>query len=306
MTNSIPCLSVVTPTRGNFSAPWRDAWLALRGDVEWILVYPPNEPLDHFADARVRVLVSPQRGEVIQRLIGLLNARGRYVLALDDDDVAHPDLAVCAEAYFARFPSSWVLRPRAEHVAFDDTERLARAWASLPDVSRLEIRAIETENEPGLIEIPIAPLETRFRWRHLFVPTTPRREMHGIHFENFNNRVWRNEIVQPALRSLAEKFSFPGAFSFYPRYSLDRLLGLYVQAYYFQPQKIIGHLLGGAPQLRRTYRPAAQKEFRLYGLADALLARSFPRYGYFWNLFFFKLYQESAAALYHLFTRRVP
>jgi glycosyltransferase involved in cell wall biosynthesis len=305
MTNSLPSLSIVTPTRGNFPPPWRDALLAIRGDVEFILVYPPGKTMQAVADARVRALYSPLRGEVIQRLTGLLNARGRLVLALDDDDVAHPDLAAFAQAYFARFPESWVLRLRAENVEIQDAPKIARAWDALPPNAELARHTTESEIEYGLREIPIAPLQTPFRWRHL-LPTAHRRDMHGAHMENFNNRVWRNEIVQPALGDLVQTLTLWGALKWIPTFNLDRLLGLYVQAYHFAPQIIIGHALDGPAQLRRTYRLHAPQEFRLYGTADALLVRRFPQYGYFWNLFFFKLYQESAASLRYLVTRRVP
>jgi glycosyltransferase involved in cell wall biosynthesis len=303
MTSFAPLLSIVTPTRGHLTALWCDALAAIRGDVEFVMVFPPGVEILAPADARVRAFASPLRGEVMQRTVGLLNARGRYVLALDDDDFAHPEIAALAADYFARFPDSWVLRPTAEYVAHTDVEKITRPWTPIPNSAELEICAAPSAHEFCLTEIPIAPLPIPFRWQHLLVPTTPRRDMRGIHFENFNNRVWRRAMVQPALAALAEKFTLWGAFKFIPAFSLDRLLGLYIQAYYFEPHKTIGHWLGGPALLRRTYRPASEKEFRLLGPADALLVRSFPRYGYFWNLFFFKLYQETAAALRQLFTR---
>lgn len=305
MTNSVSLLSIVTPTRGNFPPPWRDALLAVRGDVEFILVYPPGKRMQAPADARVRQMYSPLRGEVIQRLTGLLNARGRFVMALDDDDLMHPDLAEFAAAYFERFPGSWVLRPRAEFVEINDAPKIARPWDTLPVSADLALHVTESETEYGLREIPIAPLQTPFRWRHL-LPAAERRDMHGVHFENFNNRVWRSEIVQPALQEFVKTLTLWGALKWIPTYNLDRLLGLYVQAYHFVPQKMIGHALDGPAQLRRTFRSHAPKEFRVYGAADALLVRRFPRYGYFWNLFFFKLFQETAAAVRYLVTRRVP
>lgn len=96
MTSSAPLLSIVTPTRGHLTELWCDALAAIRGDVEFVLVFPPGVEIPASADARVRALTSPLRGEVTQRLTGLLNARGRYVLALDDDDFAHPEIAALA------------------------------------------------------------------------------------------------------------------------------------------------------------------------------------------------------------------
>lgn len=41
MTNS-PILSIVTPTLGKFSEHWLQQLLAIQGEVEFILVYPPG------------------------------------------------------------------------------------------------------------------------------------------------------------------------------------------------------------------------------------------------------------------------
>src|SRR5690349_11951574 len=87
---SEPSLSIVTPTRGNFSDMWYDALLQIQGEVEFLVIYPPQVAPRPCTDRRVRVLTSARRGEVSQRLLGLQQARGTYVLALDDDDYAHP------------------------------------------------------------------------------------------------------------------------------------------------------------------------------------------------------------------------
>jgi len=268
---------------------WYDALLHIQGEVEFLVIYPPQVAPRHFADRRVRVLTGGRRGEVSQRLLGLQQARGSYVLALDDDDYAHPEIAALTENYFARFPESWVLRPLIQDIAFDNADALRQPWMPLPDILTLPVimpQAVPHSQE-YCIPLPIAPLETRFRWRHLFVPWSARRDMSGVHFENFNNRVWKNARVQPALAALATSLERRP-----PRFTLDRLLGLYVQAYYFQRGSYIGHWLRGSYQIRRTYRPTALKERRNYFWADSLLARHFPQYGYLWNLFFWSFYRS--------------
>ncbi|MBD0335899.1 MAG: glycosyltransferase family 2 protein, partial [Cyanobacteria bacterium Co-bin13] len=68
-----PVLSIVTPTRGNFSDYWLDQLLAVRGDVQFVLVYPPGVPRRAIADPRVKSLTSPYKGEMMQRFVALLN-----------------------------------------------------------------------------------------------------------------------------------------------------------------------------------------------------------------------------------------
>ena len=59
-----PILSIVTPTRGNFSDDWLENLLQVEGEVQFILVYPPGVSLRKIADDRVTSLVSPYKGEM--------------------------------------------------------------------------------------------------------------------------------------------------------------------------------------------------------------------------------------------------
>ena len=66
----------------------------------------------------------------MQRLVGLANARGRYVLALDDDDCVHPAVTALTTAYFERFPDSWVLRLRLDRVPASTAAAMDQPWAA--------------------------------------------------------------------------------------------------------------------------------------------------------------------------------
>ncbi len=72
--------------------------------------------------------------------------------------------------------------------------------------------------------------------------------------------------------------------------SLARLLGLFIQAKFFEKDAIIGHAMPQPEQIRYITRPNQLKELRFYLSADALLFKRFSQYGYFWNLFFWQLY----------------
>jgi glycosyltransferase involved in cell wall biosynthesis len=300
----LPLLSVVVPMRGTYDEVWYENLLSFRGSVEILLVFLPDEPPRSFEDPRVRALVSPFRGEFIQRLAGLLNASGSYVVTIDDDDFLHPGTALAAEAYFARFPGSWVLRLADENLMLGDTERLTRSWGPLPDLASAETcTAADLESggrgeDPGgiLLELPIAPLGRRFRLRHALWSPSQRADARGVHSENFVNRVWRADLLRPVLVDLASTLTLVGALKVVPMWTIDRLLGLYVQAYYYEPGIRIGHWLRGASLVRRVHRPPALRASRSYFVADSLLAKRFPRFGYFWNLFFHRLHREVAAA----------
>ena len=78
-----------------------------------------------------------------------------------------------------------------------------------------------------------------------------------------------------------------GALTWIPFWSLDRLLGLYVQAFLFEEQAIVGHWMTKPEQIRYIVKSQQLKhEFRLILPADILLIKRFPQYGYFWNLGF--------------------
>ncbi|MBD0269571.1 MAG: glycosyltransferase family 2 protein, partial [Cyanobacteria bacterium Co-bin8] len=69
-----PLLSIVTPTLGNFSDYWLEQLMAVKGNVQFVLVYPPGMARRAIADPRVKSLTSPYPGEFIQRFLALLNA----------------------------------------------------------------------------------------------------------------------------------------------------------------------------------------------------------------------------------------
>lgn len=285
-----PFLSIVTPTRGSFSEDWLNRLLSIRGNVEFNLVYPPNTPVQAIDDPRVRTFVSPYKGEVMQRFVGLLNATGTYTLALDDDDLVHPEVLTLAQDYFQQFPESWVLRLRMEKIDVKDQERLNQPWADLPQLSQLQIvkpGEKPTHKEKALLELPIAPLHHPFDPGFLVFPYHRRKDMHGTHIENFNNKIWRTTLVHEALGELSKTMHLSGALTWIPFWSLDRLLGLFIQAHHFTPDQVIGHWLPAPAQMRYVVMPqSAKQELRFILPADALLLKRFPRYGYFWNLCF--------------------
>jgi glycosyltransferase involved in cell wall biosynthesis len=284
---STPVLSIVTPTRGNFSEYWLERLLAVEGDVQFVLVYPPGAIPRAISDPRFTSIVSPYKGEVVQRLTGLANAVGTYVIALDDDDFVHPDIVNLVKVYFETFPESWVLRPRSEKIDFKNTDKIQRPWEPIPDVHTLAIASRQNGQEAVLQTIPIAPLENSLDIRYFFSPFLNRRDMHGPHIENFNNKVWRTELVRTSVVELSTTMKIVGVLNWMPFWNLDRLLGLFVQAMFFKPDTVVGHWMPHPPQVRYIVTPQfVRQEFRLMLPADALLVKRFPRYGYFWNLFF--------------------
>ncbi len=292
MKNSVT-LSIVTPTRGSFSDYWLEQLLKIKGDVEFILVYHPHTAIRPVEDSRVKVLVSPYKGEMMQRFVGLLNASGEYVLALDDDDFVHPDIVQLTQAYFQRFPQSWVLRLYVEKIDYLNQERIKKDWSELPQVNQLSIcqkRRDGQEKYTALLEIPIAPLDKSFDIQQAILPFKKRTDDQGIHFENFNNRIWKNEIVKQALPELSQATKFVGAVTWIPSSGFDRLMGLFIQAKLFQKDAIIGHWMTEPEQIRYVDKNPALKPPRHHVISDVLLVRWFPQYGYLWNLFFSKLY----------------
>ena len=291
-------LSIVTPTRGNFSNYWIEQLLKVKGTVQFVLVYPPNVTIRSIDDSRVKVLISPYKGEMMQRFLALLNASGDYVLALDDDDFVHPDILNLTTEYFIRFPQSWILRLNKVVINFESTEDIKKHWQEIPDVHQLNICKKTTEipypykqgNYTGLLEIPICPLDKTFDIRYAIWPFMERKDNNGYHFENFNNIIWKNKLVQQALPDLSHTTQLTGALTWIPSSGFDRLLGLFVQAKYFQKDAIIGHWMPKPEQIRYIDKPPSLKPPRFHVVSDLLLVKSFPQYGYFWNLFFNKLY----------------
>ena len=283
--NDKPILSIVTPTRGNFTNYWFEQLMAVKGNIEFILVYPPGVPKQQITDPRFKIITSQFKGEVMQRSIGLLSASGLYTLALDDDDYVHPDVLQMVSEYFTHFPDSWVLRPRMKKIDFTDEERIRCPWEPIPDFKQLDIAPRRQNNQPILQTLPIAPVNNRFDAR-LMTGAYMRRDMHGAHIENFNNKVWKTELVQQTLAELADVMKIKGNLYWIPSWNLDRLLGLFIQAKFFEENKEVGHWMPAPEQIRFIDRPSSLKELRFHFSSDALLAMRFPQYGYFWNLFF--------------------
>ncbi|MBD2345332.1 glycosyltransferase family 2 protein [Anabaena subtropica] len=296
--NNKPLLTIVTATRGNFSDYWLEQLLKINGDVQFILVYPPEATIKNIDDPRVRNLRSPYKGEVIQRFTGLLNVESDYVLALDDDDFAHPDIVDFTSKYFQLFPESWVLRLKIQNIPYTDEERIKQAWEPNPDIEQLEI-CKKTPDNPfpyqkgnykGLLEVPIAPLDKSIDIRHIIIPWHQRTDQNGIHFENFNNRIWQTARVKPALQELSNAMKITGALTWLPAWSLDRLLGLFVQAKFYEKDIIIGHAPPKPEQIRYIVRDGSLKESRPILLAELLLLKCYPQYGYLWNLIFWQMH----------------
>jgi hypothetical protein len=293
-----PLLSIVTPTLGKFSDYWLENLLKIQGDVQFVLVYPPATKGRAIDDARVKILVSPYKGEMMQRFVGFLNAEGYYVLALDDDDFVHPEVGKLTSEYFHRFTESWILRLQKAVIDISDEEQIKKPWEALPDVTQLEICKKTPENPypyqqgnyKGLLEVPIAPLDKSFDSRYLIWPFLTRKDNEGYHFENFNNIVWKNERVQQMLPDLSQATKLMGAVTWIPSTGFDRLSGLFIQAKFFQKNAIIGHWMPKPEQIRYIDKAPSLKPPRFHVISDVVLVKYFPQYGYLWNLFFSKLY----------------
>ncbi len=293
-----PLLSIVTPTLGKFSDYWLENLLKIQGDVQFVLVYPPATKGRAIDDARVKILVSPYKGEMMQRFVGFLNAEGDYVLALDDDDFVHPEVGKLTSEYFKRFTESWILRLQKAVIDISDEEQIKKPWEALPDVTQLEICKKTPENPypyqqgnyKGLLEVPIAPLDKSFDSRYLIWPFLTRKDNEGYHFENFNNIVWKNERVQQMLPDLSQATKLMGAVTWIPSTGFDRLSGLFIQAKFFQKNAIIGHWMPKPEQIRYIDKAPSLKPPRFHVISDVVLVKYFPQYGYLWNLFFSKLY----------------
>lgn len=296
--NNQPFLTLVTATRGNYSDHWLEQLLQIKGNVQFILVYPPEAKVKNIDDPRVQSLVSPYKGEVMQRFTGLINAKGDYVMALDDDDFAHPDILDLTRRYFQLFPESWVLRLKIQNINDFDEVRIKQDWESIPHIEQLEICKKTPENPfpfqngnyKGLLEVPIVPLDKALDIRHIIFPWQQRTDQNGIHFENFNNKIWKTERVKSALYEISKSMNIIGALTWLPLWSLDRLLGLFVQAKFYQKDAIIGHAMPKPEQVRFILKDASTKETRLYLMAELLLIKCYPQYGYLWNLVFWQIY----------------
>ena len=57
-----PTLSVIIPMRDNVPQVWIEALAKVEGNVEFILVYPPEVPFLSNDDPRIHQITSPIRG----------------------------------------------------------------------------------------------------------------------------------------------------------------------------------------------------------------------------------------------------
>jgi hypothetical protein len=286
---SRPFLSIVVPTREGFSDHWLEGLLQVRGDLEFILVHPPGARLSPVNDPRMKQVISALRGEIIQRSTGFLNATGIYVLTLNCDEYLHPDIEILVRDYFDRFPDSWVLRLSRLAFPYGDRSDFDKPWEAISEIKSFEICSNKENNtylykqNLYLKEIPIAPLENPFNPRALL---GKRSDQKGNHIENFDKKVWKNELVQTAVKEITSLMNVGGPVKYIPFWCLDRLLGLYIQARFFESGKTIGHWMPELPeQIRIEDNPPQYKRTRrFYFIAEVLLLREFPRYGYLWNL----------------------
>jgi hypothetical protein len=237
----------------------------------------------------MKQIVCALRGEIIQRSTGFLNARGTYILTINCDEYLHPEIVTLVKDYFDRFPNSWVLRLARCGFPYGEREKLESPWPTIPDVKSLAICSRRENNSNlfkennYLLEVPIAPLDNPFNPSALI---GKRRDHKGPHVENFDKKVWKNELVQPAVKEITASMNVTGPIKYIPFWCLDRLLGLYIQAKFFEQGKTIGHWLPEiAEQLRIEDNPPEYKRTkRFYFIAEVILLKNFPKYGYLWNL----------------------
>ncbi|MBR8831338.1 MAG: hypothetical protein N5P05_002105 [Chroococcopsis gigantea SAG 12.99] len=283
-----PLLSIVIPTREGFSDHWITELLKVKGDVEFILIHPPGAKPYPTDDARMKQIVSSLRGEIIQRITGFMNATAPHVLTINCDEYLHPDIQELAVNYFNRFPDSWVLRLSKQGYVYGDTSALSSHWLPLPNIHYMKTcsKAERTSHLFGqkdyLLDLPIAPLENKFNPICLL---GQRLDQSGNHVENFDKKIWKNSLVQTAIKEITDLMSLGGPIKYIPFWCLDRLLGLYIQAKFYEKDKIIGHWLPLPEQIRIEDNPPEYKRTkRFYFIAEVMLLKSFPQYGYLWNL----------------------
>jgi hypothetical protein len=266
--NDSPILSIVTPTRGNFSDYWLEQLLQIQGEptqLEFILVYPPGVPIRSISDPRVKSLASPFKGEMIQRFTALLNSKGRYVVALDDDDFIHPEVLPLTMAYFECLPEDLVMRLSGESLHHTEEGQIKRPWDPIPQPQTLEIvERWHTDNrQSALRQVPVAPLQNRFNFLFLVWPWVRRRDHHGAHIENFNLKVWDNQLVHKVLPDLADAIRVLGPLVWLPPCGFDRLLGLFLQAKIIEQypdRTTVGHWLPQPPPISlHSLSPQYQK-----------------------------------------------
>jgi hypothetical protein len=283
-----PELSIIIPMREGVETSWLQEILKVQGRVEFILVYPPHVPFIPINDHRLHQITSPLRGELIQRVTALLNASGKYVLSINCDEYIHHDIISITEDYFRNFPDSYFFRLNQVQFPFGKLP-IDKPWDTLPNIKDIEVRNSdqektysEEEKKYTMREIPITPFNKKLDFLALF---RGRIDEKGPHQENFDKKVWKNELVQEALKGVTSALTIFGPFKYIPFWTADRLMGLSVQARFFEPGKIAGHWLPLPEQLRTEDNPPNQaRKNRRYVLAEILLLKQFPGFGYIWNL----------------------
>ncbi|NJM97544.1 MAG: transposase [Phormidesmis sp. RL_2_1] len=303
-----PFLSIVVPMREGFSTHWFEELLKVQGDVEFILIHPPGVQPEPCEDRRMRQLVSPFRGEIIQRLSGLINATGQYVLTFNCDEYINPELPALTKRYFQQFPDSWMMRLSKQDFPYGDEAAFHQPWINLPEdltaipVCRKDdnnLRLYEKENR--MMEVPIAPMHNKF---DIACILRGRRDHFGPHAENFDKKVWINAMVQETLQDIIGGLTLTGPIKYLPFWCLDRLLGLSLQAKFYdnrKPDQVIGHKLPYPAQLRvEDNPPEYRRQGRFYIFAEIILLRLFPQYGYIWNLVIHQIREFPVRALLSL------
>ena len=296
-----PVLSIVIPTFGRFSEGWLSELLKVRGAVQFVFVYPPNTLIELVDDPRIKVIVSPYQGEMMQTCIGLLNTLGEYVLWVSDRSLVHKNIIELTEQYFYRFPDSLMVRLKREKIDIYDSYYFEQEWDVIPDIHTLDIcrrtrenpHVFQKGNYPGLLEIYMAPLTQRFDLRYTLCFLMKRLYRSQYYLENFSYTIWKDKVVRETIIDLLEVTRVMEAVTWIPLSGFDRLLGLFVQAKFFQKDVIIGHWMPKPAQIRQLGNSSLSllRRPRLHVLSDILLLIKYPQYGYFWNLFFNQLHE---------------
>ena len=289
-----PILSIVIPTREGLSENWFKELFKVEGNVEFILVHPPGNTKYPYDDPRMQQIISPFRGEIIQRMTGLMTATGEYILSINCDEYLHPNLLDVTTQYFTAFPNSWMMRLGTKHFEYGKLEGNVYEWKPFPEINTLksyksqEIQSkiksgeISPEDKYYLVENPIAPLENKFSFRAF---QRKRPDLHGRHTENFDKKIWKKTLVKETLLDLSQTMTLIEPLKYIPFWCLDRLFGLYLQAKFFEKDISIGHVLPDPELLRiEDNPPQYSRLYRWFQLAEFLLVIRFPQYGYFWNL----------------------
>ncbi len=185
-----------------------------------------------------------------------------------------------------------MLRPERKKVPFGDTGFFQGGWPEISDIAA---------GDKIMAEVPIAPLDKKRFDPRLLLPFFERKDQHGAHMENSDKKIWRRSIVQDALGDLIQTMNLAGPLKWMPFWALDRLLGLFIQAKYFQKDKIIGHRIS-EPYLmvEMDNPPERSRAFRPTLVDDLLLLKRFPRYAYFWNLALSQAWVRPKRLFYHL------